>query len=309
MRHTIALLSILGTASAAWAVPLLTVPDTSNDRIMLFNGYDGSLVNANFLDLSSQPEGGTPMAAVMVGSELWISDQSADGVFRYTLDGSTFIGMLAAPSGGYSSPAGIEVAGPYAYVADRGNDRIVLVDAFTALPIGTFPVGFDGTGTPYDVLAVDQLGFGPELLIGDASGTGDADNIDVFSMTGTFQRTFHNSDGSSGIDSPQQLGMTATGTILAAGNVAPYGIFEYSTTGQQINYWSRTGGVRGVHVLGDANILFTDSSGVHKLNPTTGEVTDILTGISARHIEAYVPEPASVGFLLLGAVAVLARRR
>lgn len=302
--RALASLTILALASLALADPLLMVTDTTNDRIMLISANTGAVINNNFIDLKGHPEGGTAMAAVVVGDQIWISDQSQDGVYRYSFDGTAFLGMVG---GTYSSPAGIEVVGNVAYIADRGNDRIVMVDALTATPIGTFNVGFDGSGTPYDVLHVTHIGSGPALLIGDASSTGDADNIDLFSLSGTFLQTFHNSNGSSGIDSPQQLGLASYGRILCAGSVAPYGIFEYNTDGTQANYWARTLSARGVYELRSGDVIFTDQNGIHKINRATGEITDVATGFAARHIEYYIPEPAALAIGLLG--ALLLRRR
>ena len=87
--------TVLISASAS-AQELLAV-DATNDRIMLLSAVDGSLLNASFINLASgggSPPG-LPIQAISNGAgEIWVSDQTADVIFRWSADGSTYLGQF-----------------------------------------------------------------------------------------------------------------------------------------------------------------------------------------------------------------------
>ncbi len=280
----------------------LMIPESTNDRVMLFSSFDGSLLNSNFIDLV--PAGGaTPINAVQVGQEIWISDQIADSIFRYSLDGSTHLGTI---TGGLDNIRGIEWIGDTVYVSNAGSNNgapgqgVVTIDVSTQAINGFFVTGDNGAGNPFDVL--DYFG---NLLINDIDG----ENIDTFTRDGAFVSSFHDSDGVTGIDFPEQMTRTSLGNILAGGFSSPSGIYEYDNAGNQINYWDVGSSVRGVHELGDGNILFTDSNGVHVLDTATGAITTSIDGVSARYAECVVPTPGTLGLVGIAGLAAFRRRR
>ncbi|MBK7403269.1 MAG: hypothetical protein IPJ41_01215 [Phycisphaerales bacterium] len=281
----------------------IMIPDSTNDRVMLFSEADGSLINADWIDLS--PYGAqTPVNAIQVGNEVWVSDQLADSIFRFSLDGSTHLGTI---SGGMDNIRGIEWVGNTVYVTNSGTGNgapgkgIVTIDVPTHTISGFFTAGDDGAGDPFDVLSY----FG-NLLINDIAG----DDIDTFSTGGSFMSVFHESNGSTDLNFPEQMITTDFGTVLVGGFSSPDGVYEFDQLGNELNYWAVGSGVRGVHALENGNILFTDGNGVHVLDPNTLSVTDSLAGVSARFAECVVvPAPGALALAGLAGLTLAGRRR
>lgn len=300
MRTTFAAIAVAALAGAVHAQALMVV-ESSNDRVMLFDPFDGSLISDNFIDLASQGAS-TPINAVNVGSEIWVSDQLADSVFRYSLTGA----HLGTISGGLDNIRGFEVVGNTVYMTNSGSnngapgDGIITIDVPTATITGFFTAGSDGAGDPFDALS-----YGGGLLINDIAG----EDIDQFDLSGNFLSTFVDSDGVNGIDFPEQMNLNAAGNVLVAGFSSPAGIYEYDSEGALVNFYNVGTGVRGVWELGNGNIMFTDGSGVHILVPGTGEVTTALDGVSGRFIEFLVPAPGSTALLGLAGLFAARRRR
>ena len=108
----------------------LMVPDSVSDRILLFDPVDGSLVNNNFIDGSEDTGLGifsTPINAIQVDSEIWVSDQIADAIFRFDLQGS-YLGVVGDNDGdgdtdGLDNIRGIEYANGLIYVKNSVTDN------------------------------------------------------------------------------------------------------------------------------------------------------------------------------------------
>ena len=102
------------------------------------------------------------------------------------------------------------------------------------------------------------------------------------------QTIFHNSNGISGIDTPNQIHVAGS-RVFAASASTPVGIFEYDSSGAELAYFdtSSVGGVRGVHLLGNGNLLFTTGSGVHIYDTSTDVVTTEFDGASGQFISFY----------------------
>lgn len=295
----VALTVMLIAAFSTTASAQLLIPESSNDQVMLFDQFDGSLINPSFIDLSTQ-DAGTPINAVVAGGEIWVTDQIRDKVTRWSLDGTTYLGAI---TGAMDNIRGLEVVGSKAYISSSGTNNgapgeaVVIADIPTATLTGDwFHAGSEGSGDPFDVLDFDG-----RLLVNDI----DDEDIDLFDYDGTFIQTFHDSDGINGIDFSEQMALSSDG-VLSAGFSSPAGIYEYDNDGNQINYWDVGSGNRGVYELGNGNILFTSGDGVFILNPDTGGVTPSYEGVSARFIDP-IPEPATL--MLLGLAGLMLRRR
>lgn len=301
---------ILGMPAVAPAAGVLVVTDTTHKSLMTFNGYNGSVINSSYLSMSAQ-DCGNPIAARIVSpAEFWVTDKSNDQLLRYAVADNSFLGYITGASS-FSSPMGMEVVGTTAYVANASSSKqnVVMLDIPSASVTGAFKAGSDGLGTPYDVQLYEDAGSKTtRLLVDDASSHPIGQDLDIFSLAGTYIRKFHDSTGTGDIRQPQQMSVTATNSVLAAGSTSSYGVYEYKSNGELLNYWSRTTGVRGVYELGNGNILFTDTNGVHILDRTLGTVTDAYSGISANYIEAWIPEPGSLSLLALAGLVGLRRR-
>src|SRR5690606_548828 len=108
---------------------VLLVPESTNDQVMAFDPFDGSLISMNYIDGSGIL--GTPINAIQVGNEFWVSDQIADGVFRFDLSG-TFLGQFNNTP--LDNVRGIEFYNNRLYVSNSGSangapgDAVVIFD-------------------------------------------------------------------------------------------------------------------------------------------------------------------------------------
>lgn len=294
MRVCAAIVAAVGVSGVASA-QFLTVGDSSGDRIMTFDPFDGTLINPNFI-----VDGGgigyefsTPKDAILVNNEIWVSDQIQDAIFRFDLNGNFLSGITT----GLDNIRGMDFANGTVYVSNSGSNNGAPGDAVIMYqPDGTLMGNF-AAGDPFDILDYDG-----KLLISDIG----SEDILLASYDGSSVSVFHDSDGTTGIDFPQQLGRRGVDHVLAAGFSSPSGVYEYTDEGVQVNYFDQVTGVRGVYELGNGNIMTTSGNGVFVINPDTGAVNQVFAGASGQYINL-VPEPASL-VLLLGALAVMRRR-
>ncbi|MEO0825509.1 MAG: PEP-CTERM sorting domain-containing protein [Cyanobacteria bacterium J06639_16] len=334
MQRFNALLQRSAVVGAVWllAIPtaqaadFLMIPDSNSDRILLFDPFDGSLVNDNFIDGAGLFS--TPLNAIQVNEEIWVSDQVADSIFRFDLSG----GLINTISGGLDNIRGMAFVGDTVYVSNAGTNNGAPGDGEVVITFDTQGnnLGFFDTGDPYDILA-----YNGDLLINDInSDANGGEDIDRYDLNGNLLGTFHDSDGLTGIDFPQQMTQRANGNVLVAGFSAPGGIYEYDPDGNPVGFFDGNSGIafrgiRGVYELGNGNILWTGGDGVVSTDLATGTATDIFTvntpdllpedgyRPSARYIDklsipdvADVPEPGmALGLFSLGLLGLSQRRR
>ena len=281
-RTLIAMSALLAAAgsSIAQSDALLLIPNSSDDVVLAFDAFDGSLVDASFIDLTVL-DAGTPKQATPVGDEIWVSDQIRDRVDRFTLDGD-FIGAIGGqvPDGGLDNIRGVNVIGDEVWVFNDGTNNgapgeaIVRIDPDTATIIGNYPL----TASPWFALP-----FGGDNLVS-YSGTGDT-RIDRFDDAGVLQGPFL---GTGELNFIQQLNQTSSGTVLAAAfstqsasGRAP-GVYELNTSGEIIGVVSGTAssGPRAARELGNGNIMWTNGGGVNITDVSTGIATEVFDGSS-----------------------------
>ncbi|MEM6714212.1 MAG: hypothetical protein AAF622_04005 [Cyanobacteria bacterium P01_C01_bin.147] len=304
------------------AQSFLMVPDSISDRILLFDPVDGSLIDDNFIDGSDAGLGifGTPINAIQVNREIWVSDQAADAIFRFDLTGQ-YLGIVNDGDGdgdtdGLDNVRGIEFVNNLIYVANAGDGNEAPGDGEVVVvfdPEGN-NLGFFDTGDPFDIRAYNGT-----LLISDINSESDGgEDIDRYTLDGinsTFDETFVESDGVTGIDFPQQISVRASNAnLLVGGFSAPGGFYEYDLNGNQVDLLDAEDGfanrVRAAYELANGNILWSGGDGVVVTDPTTGADTDIYTvntldfRPSARYIEQLVvPKPGALdltGAIFLG---------
>ena len=285
----------------------LMVPDSVSDRILLFDPVDGSLVNNNFIDGSEDTGLGifsTPINAIQVDSEIWVSDQIADAIFRFDLQGS-YLGVVGDNDGdgdtdGLDNIRGIEYANGLIYVSNSGTDNDAPGDGEVVVvfdPLGN-NLGFFDTGDPFDIRA-----YNGDLLVSDVNSESDGgEDIDRYTLDGVdsvFDDTFADSDGVTGFDFAQQIAVRASnGNLLIGGFSAPGGFYEYDALGNLVGVLDADNGfanrVRAAYELGNGNIIWSGGDGVIVTNPMTGEDIDIYTVNNqdfrpgARYIEQLV---------------------
>jgi len=286
MTRPLALPSVLGLAVgvALLAVPAsaqqLMVVDNTNNRIVLVSAVDGSVTTPVFiaLDLGTGAAPGTVIQALDNGTgEIWITDQTADIVHRWSDDGTTYLGEWGT---GRDNIRGIHLDFNRVWLCNFGTGGAGYGFAVKEYSLGaTFIASHTFPGSPFGIISHNN-----ELLVSDSTND---DIVRVDPATGGVLGLFHDSDGVTGVDFPGQLSKTTAGTILTAGLVTPAGIFEYDTLGNQINYFNSTGfgsTPQGVHGLINGNILLGTGSGLLLYDRVAGTFTTVIGGIDANYI-------------------------
>ena len=291
----------LGSAFVVGLVMLLTcevaraqflmMPDSTNNRVVLFDPFDGSLVNSNYFALAA----GTPIHAMQVGNEIWVSEQIGDRVSRWSLTGAS----LGAITGALDNVRGMEQVGNTVYVASTGTGNgapgrhVAMYDA-TGAGVGTF-------ATPL------SSGFGILDHQGGLLVSSDTANDDIhrYSYSGADFGTFHNTTS---LNFGEQMDHAPNGDVLVAAFSSNVVARLDPTTGTILSTFPASG-ARGVWQLGNGNIMWTSGAGASVFNPITGSSTLVYAG-GGRFIDfVVIPEPGGALAAAGAAVVTVARRR
>ncbi|MBX3387043.1 MAG: hypothetical protein KF768_10770 [Phycisphaeraceae bacterium] len=285
-------LGAVGLCSVASAgTDYLMVIDSTQNRIMLMDAFDGSLINNDFI---VAPAGGfpysfgTPKHAIQVGNEIWVADQINDAIYRFGATLSpAFVGVI---SGQLDNIRGIGVVGDRVYVSNAGS-----ANGATANSIAVY----DFAGNRVDTFSASPNAspFSAEPFMGDilvsdfTSGTGGG--IDRFTTTGTYVGRWQMGT----LSTPQQVHVANTGPMgetevwaAAFPSTEPTGgLFRYDVNGNQIGYFSAVRSLRGCFALGDGQIMVTNGSTVQKVDPATGVATLLLSTSSSQYVGKLTP--------------------
>ena len=266
------LFTLVSTSAFGQLGEVLMIPDSNNDTVDLYDPFDGTLLVSGFI--VGNGELTTPINAIPSGrGSIFLSDQLADAVLEYDLDGN-LIGTVIDSSDGVDNVRGIEVYDGKLY-ASIGSGALAGTIQVYDLEGGqsTFAMGLD----PFDVFFRDE-----DILVACI----DNEDIAAFDFDGAFLGPFHDSDGVNGIDFPEQINLALNGDVLVGGFSSPAGVYRYdAVTGIQVDYFDVGTGVRGVHSLGNGQILYTSGSGVFSLDPVSGQSTLLNSGGSYRFVE------------------------
>lgn len=269
----------------------LMMPDSTNNRVVLFDPFDGSLVNSNYFATA----GGTTIHAMQVGNEIWISEQVGDRISRWDLFGAP----LGAISGGLDNIRGMGLINDTVYVTNSGTaggapgNAVVMYNT-----AGNYLGFFTAVGyapSPFGVLE-HQGG----MLVSSSSAN---DDIHRFALDGTPLGTFHNSTS---LNFAEQMNYATNGDVLVAGFSSNNVVRLDPNEGTLLGSFTASG-ARGVWQLGNGNIMWTSSAGAYVYDVNTGGNTLIYAG-GGRYIDyLLIPEPCSLVLLGLGLIAL--RRR
>lgn len=286
MRHLNRFPVLLAAAllsSTALAQELMVV-DATNDRVLLVSAVDGTVTNANFISLSASTGSppSIPIQAICTGTgEIWITDQASDTVFRWSEDGTTYLGQWGT---GRDNIRGIHIDFGRVWLANFGPGGAGYGPAVKEYSLGTsFIASHTFPGSPFGIITHNG-----ELLVSDS--TNDS-LVRMDPATGAVLGVLHDSDGVTGIDFPGQLSKTQGGNILAASLITPVGAFEYDPNGVELAYFDGTGvlsSAQGVHELLNGDILVGANNGLWLYDRTATTWTAIVPSIDANYITPYV---------------------
>jgi len=297
-------MSITAGAALAGGQQVILGVDSGNDRVSIFDANDGSLINANFIPQGSGSdyEFSTPKEALRVGNEIWVTDQLEDSIFRFDLSGN----YLSTIAGGLDNIRGASLIDGVVYVANGGSNNGAPGNAVVMFAADGTPMGnFAAQGSPWDIIESNG-----ELLVTNSSN----ESIDRFDFSGAFQGELVSSDGTTGIDFPQQMFQRDNGNILVGGFSTPSGVYEYDSSGNQLDLFAEGTGARAALELGNGKYMFTQGDGFFVLDPGTDTFAGIAgasgSGFSGQFLNyATIPAPGALVVLRFGALGVRRRRR
>ncbi len=290
----------------------LLVVDSTLDRVLLLNSDNGAILNENWIDIAAAAAsdgytgGLTPIEAIEVGSEIWISDQIADRIWRFDTVSQSYIGSIGADTGDLNNIRGMHQFGNTVYVAmgsdsDNFGRGIITIDAGSGAITGQFN-GRDPADTSY----FDVTFYNGNLLMSNIDSGNDG--LEIYSLDGTYQGNLVSSDGVTGIDFPQQINRTIDGNLLVGGFSTPSGVYMYDMFGNDMGIVAGLDfGTRAGYELGNGDILWTNGTFLR----TDDNI--IFEGSSFRFITKvegeFVPAPSALALLGLGGLVAGRRRR
>ncbi len=308
MRRVLVWMGVFSALAAPTASAQLMIPDSgTGDRIMLFDQVDGSLIDLNWLTDAGAVGWffTTPKEAMVVGNEIWVSDQVADAIHRFDMSRNFLSSITTHPDGGLlDNLRGMGTDGANVYLTISPSDsarRGVAIYDTSGTPTGFFSPGSDSL--------FDAEPFQGDLLVSNST----TDNIERYTTGGVFSGDF-----ATGVDFPQQVLVLPDDSVVAVASIASAGIegvYHFNADGS-LRLFIDTEGLkgefgeqvpRGAFPLGDGGYLIATSIGVFRYDVDENDFSRIVGDVSAQYI-TLIPEPASLVLLMAGA-GVLARRR
>ncbi|MDX1421235.1 MAG: hypothetical protein R3181_14815, partial [Rubricoccaceae bacterium] len=298
---SLSLLALLLTGAASAQAPspsgvdvcaddVLLVPDTSLDGVAVFDAQTGDLLDGAFIvDPVRLP---APVAALPTFDDdgVLVVDQNEDAVYEYDCQGN-FVGLFA-PAGGVDTsilefPGGMSYSpdGTELWVTVRIGANRGAIAAFDAS--GNYVGNFAELGsdtTPIDVRVREAT---TDVLVSENR----YDDVYRYDYSGTLLEVLVDSDGTTGLNNPQQVAPAAGGTLLVAGFSSPSGVYEYDGAGSQIGYYDVVTNARGVYELSNGNLLIARSPSLVEV-ARDNTLVRIVASVGDRYIHRF---PATGG--------------
>ena len=268
---------------------VLLVPNSLRDSISVCES-NGNLLSLYYVYLPANPEGPSPQPIHVVPSgtgTLLIADEVLNQVAEFNTDGK-LLRVLAGPDDGVISAYSLCVSGGVVYFTAPTTDP-KLPNYIWKVPLnGSAPASvffdFSALGVPRGIVRVQTPTF-DGFYVGDSAG----DDIERITINGQALTPFHDSNGITGIDFPQQLVLLNDGTLLAAGFSDPRGIYRYDSQGNQIVYLPNGPGARGVHPLPNGEYLYTSGAAIYAVDSETGQNRTVYLGQSSDSFRFITP--------------------
>lgn len=277
----------LCAACGAGVVHSLVTPDNANLRVMSVDPAAGSLTPfttkpaGRWIELADAIDSwtiGTLRHAMQVGSELWITDQISNAIYRYSVQAETprFLGTLTE----VQNPRGMAIVNSEVWItcgSVGAGGGIVRLD-FSGQPLGSFSAEDPFAVLPFDTSSV-------------LTSNIQQNRLDRYSSSGAIGAYNGVWSGQSQIDFPMQLGRWDEGgqdRIVAVGfsGLEP-GLYVYNASSGAFVKRLLTIIVlpditlmnpRGFASMQNNEILWTGSQGIFALNTSTGVSRVVYTG-------------------------------
>lgn len=281
------------SVSASANGQFVMMPDSTNNRVALFDPNTGALINSSYFGLTS---GTTPIHAMQVNSEIWVSEQIGDKISRFSLAGAP-VGTI---SGGMDNIRGMGLIGGKVYVTNGGT-----ANGAPGAAIITFDTAGNNTATwttPNAPSPFGVLDYQGGMLVSSSSAN---DDIHRYSLTGASLGTFHNS---ASINFAEQMDYALNGDILVAVFTSNVVARLNPSTGALISTFAASG-ARGVYQLGNGNIMWSSGTGAFVYDVNSGVSSQVYSG-GGRYLDFLnVPSPSSGAALTVLALGAVRRRR
>jgi hypothetical protein len=250
---------------------VLLVPNSTTDAVGMFDINDGTYLGDFIVDdpTGTEYDLQTPINAIEgPGGMIFVSDQISDAVYAFDNEGNF---AYTAALTGLNNVRGIAFRDDTLFVTS-GDDYIAMFsdpDVFAGYFIQ------DGSD-PFDILFVDEVTSG-SAIVSDIQGT--TDNVRHYDADGTLLGELFS------VLFPEQVQVDIAnpGNYLAV-SFSDNTITQFQIDGTIVSTIPFTGG-RGVYRLGNGNLLATNGTGVHEINPTTGAIIETEFSGSGRFIE------------------------
>lgn len=272
---------------------LVTVPDTSSDRVWGFWQTDGTLYRSGFIPYDGRMVRAKDAPCSRRDSVL-VSDPGAGAILHYGFGGAYIATVTDEAASGIAEPRGMMVMGEGIYIAVGAGPWADTVQR----------IEFDGSGrttwaSTHLAGPMSILNIGESVYITN-SGSG---NIERFGLDGSWIGTVD-----SGLEGVEQVALGFNGGLLVA---TARGIRVYDAAGVLLGTHVEDYAVRGVFELTTGEVMFTTADSVRKVDLGTGAVTLLAGGGLFEYIQpvSFVPGPAGWTAMLCLAGPALARRR
>jgi hypothetical protein len=274
---TVVALATLALPGAV-AAQFLIAADSATAQLVAFNPFDGSVIDPAMFAIANT----THVAAIDVNGEIWLTEQLGDRITRRDFLGTTLgtIGPTFA-GGGLDNIRGLAFVNGLVYVTNGGNQNGATANSVVVLdPAGNHVQTFSVSGLANSPFAV--LPFQGELLV---SGFNNNRDIYRFTLAGNPIGVFHDSPA---ISPAHGLALAGDGNVWCVGFTTANVCKLDATTGAIITSFPVLAGSapRGVFELGNGNVMWTNSFGVHVYDVVAQTSSQVFAG-TCNHISLY----------------------
>lgn len=286
--------AIVLAGGAAVQAQFVMMPDSTNNRLVTFDPFNGSVVSSSLFPLA----GGTPVHAMQVNNEIWVSEQLGDRVSRWS-----FVGALLGQLGtsGLDNIRGMEQIGNTVYVTNAGTANGAPGAAIVQFDTNGNPLGFFSTSanasSPFAILS-HQGG----MLVASSNAN---DDVHRYTLAGASAGTFHNTTS---LNFAEQMAVAPNGDIWVAGFSSNNVVRLDPNTGALLSSFTAAG-ARGVYQLGNGNVLWSSGAGAFVFDINSGASTSVYTGGGRFFDFLLIPEPTSLAIFAVAGLALRLRRR